>query len=737
MKILEMTATFGNLNKATLHTGEGFTLVSAPNESGKSTWAAFLRSMLYGFPARDRDKEGHLAEKNRYQPWSGAPMEGSLTLTWQGRDITIYRGPKGNTPWGAFSAVYTATGEVVPGLTGENCGETLLGVSREVFERTAFVGQGEGALSPSADLEKRVAALATTGEEEVSFSQVERRLLDWRNRRKVNVKVGLIPQLEGELRETQEAISRQGTLLEQIQTLTSEKEALENRKAELEGKLRAHENARSAQMSQRRAQAQADYDEALDKVESLRKTAGLLPPAEELRQAQGDLSYLRTLNAQLKQADKALPEARAKAESAERAVKVATWFEGMDSVQASTQAQKDHDTAKYGNYPRSTIFIALFLALVAPFAMYNWWKSGNYSLAVTWAIAAVAWLANFIIFRRRRKAAQIIFERYRVEKYEDILVRATEYQRNYTAAQEAGRALQALETERDKLYDRQSELTVQLLDLVHTFAPEVTTVDGVSAAISRALQQGETYRMAESNLKSAEKLLSALPAPRSTATGTVPVPVSVPEGDPEQLSAQLAAVTSQLSQVSQQAALIQGELHSLGDPAEWEARHSALTEVLELRRGEYDALSLALESLKNADSLLREKFSPAVNERAGHYLALLTGGKYSKASLTRQFQALAQEEGGTAPRSDLSLSGGTAQQLYLAVRLAMCDLALPQSEPCPILLDDVLDPFDDGRAKLALDCLLDVARARQVLLFTCHSREEEMLKGAPVTVMKL
>ena len=67
----------------------------------------------------------------------------------------------------------------------------------------------------------------------------------------------------------------------------------------------------------------------------------------------------------------------------------------------------------------------------------------------------------------------------------------------------------------------------------------------------------------------------------------------------------------------------------------------------------------------------------------------------------------------------------------------MCDLALPVEDPCPILLDDVLDPFDDGRAKLALDCLLDVAKTRQVLLFTCHSREKEMLKDAAVTVAEL
>lgn len=126
-----------------------------------------------------------------------------------------------------------------------------------------------------------------------------------------------------------------------------------------------------------------------------------------------------------------------------------------------------------------------------------------------------------------------------------------------------------------------------------------------------------------------------------------------------------------------------------------------------------------------------------MNQKAGEYLSALTGGKYSKAALTRQFQALAQEPEDAALRSDLALSAGAAQQLYLALRLAMCELALPQAEPCPLVLDDVLDAFDDQRAGLALNCLLDVARTRQVLLFSCHSREKELLRGTDAEITAL
>ena len=163
MKIKSMTATFGRLERARLEPGPGLTLIHGPNEGGKSTWAAFWRAMLYGIDTRDRDKKGYLADKNRYQPWSGAPMEGEVVLDYEGRDITIRRGPRGNTPFGAFSAVFTGTQEPVPGLTASNCGELLTGVGAEVFTRSAFLGDGNLSLTTAPELERRIAALVTSG----------------------------------------------------------------------------------------------------------------------------------------------------------------------------------------------------------------------------------------------------------------------------------------------------------------------------------------------------------------------------------------------------------------------------------------------------------------------------------------------------------------------------------------------------------------------------------------------
>lgn len=741
MRILEMTATFGTLHKATLRPGPGLTLILAPNEGGKSTWGAFLRAMLYGFPPRDRDKEGHLAEKGRYQPWSGAAMEGTLILEWKGRSLTLYRGPKGSVVWGAFSAQWTATGEAVAGLTGENCGEILLGVSREVFERTAFVSQGEISLSPSGDLEKRVAALATSGEEDVSFSQVERRLKDWLNRRKVNSRVGLIPELEGELSQVEGSLERQGDLLRRAQEARQETERLEAEKARLEVQLRSHAAASEAQRAETRRQAKKDYDEALAQLEVIEKTAQALPPSEELRRAQGDLAYLNTLTANLKMAEKSIPEAREKAEEAEKAVRADPLFGNLDPAQAAQRSQRDHDEAERLTKPDRKFRQVLGVCALSPLLnlLYLCWqgRSPDHLLfvgVVGLLLLGVIAIVLLVIKQSREEKAAALLSRYGAQTPEDILACSAAYQEKYTAAQDRNQELRAVETERDKLSAQREELTAQLLDFVHPFAPEVTDSFGVSAALSRALQQGERYSLAKAKAEAAEKLLSALPSP--AAGEARPVPVMAPQGDPAELSRQLGTVNGDLRRAGDAAARLQGELRSLGDPAELEARRDRLLEQLELRRGEYDAIAAAIESLKNADSLLRERFSPAVNQKAGEYLSVLTGGKYDRASLTRQFQALAQETGETPSRQDLSLSSGAAQQLYLAVRLAMCELALPQEEPCPILLDDALDAFDDVRAGLALQCLLETARSRQILLFSCHSREKELLRGTEAAIIE-
>ena len=58
------------------------------------------------------------------------------------------------------------------------------------------------------------------------------------------------------------------------------------------------------------------------------------------------------------------------------------------------------------------------------------------------------------------------------------------------------------------------------------------------------------------------------------------------------------------------------------------------------------------------------------------------------------------------------------------MRLAVCELALPEGASCPLIIDDALVNLDEARQQQAMSLLAQIARKRQVILFTCRKLQE-------------
>ena len=144
-----------------------------------------------------------------------------------------------------------------------------------------------------------------------------------------------------------------------------------------------------------------------------------------------------------------------------------------------------------------------------------------------------------------------------------------------------------------------------------------------------------------------------------------------------------------------------------------------------------------MSTLARANTQLQGRFSPALGQRAAEIFDQLTGGAYSGVALDRTLRVSAEPAGTGVPRDVGYLSAGAADQLYLAVRLAVCDLVLPQENAVPIVLDDALASFDDARCAAALDYLRKEAEKRQILLFTCHSREAAYFQDDPAVSIQV
>ena len=238
MKIISMTATFGKLGGETLVLDQALNVLAAPNEWGKSTWCAFLTAMLYGIDTRERSRGENLAEKEKYLPWSGKPMEGTLRLLHEGRDITIQRRTKGRTPMGDFLAWETNTGLAIRELTAENCGLVLLGVEKSVFQRTGFLRFSDLPVKADDALRRRLNALVTTGDETGDGERLAAKLRELKNRCRHN-QTGLIPACQADIRAAQEQLWEVQSLSKQEMALAAELERREQELADLENHRRA------------------------------------------------------------------------------------------------------------------------------------------------------------------------------------------------------------------------------------------------------------------------------------------------------------------------------------------------------------------------------------------------------------------------------------------------------------------------------------------------------------------
>ncbi|MEG0824255.1 MAG: AAA family ATPase [Oscillospiraceae bacterium] len=732
MTIHRMTANFGRLAGETLTLTPGLNLIAAPNESGKSTWCAFLRAMLYGIPTSQRDKAGFLAEKNRYQPWSGAPLEGILELTWQGRDITLRRFAKGAVPFGGFEAVYTGTGEVVPGLTGENCGETILGVGREVFERTAFVGQAGAQFDGAPELETRIAALASSGEEDVSYSETQRRLKDWRNGIMANKAVGALPKKQQELQEIEELLGRLESAERRSCEARIQIEALSQKRTVLEGERGYYAALRDADKRERYEAAKAALLEAQRDEKALRGELaryGTMPDMETLRNAQGELAFVTTLETALKGA---VIESGA-AETAAREARTAA-ADPLFGELTPDELKRKIETEKLAPPPlkRSPLRIAGWILCALSVLGLAVWAILKFAMELALApaipvICGVVAAGSLVLalLSKGKLQPSAMLQQYGVADFEELEVKAAAFGENWNLMVEAERQSELL-SGRVAEYTRQREEALQKLrDFAKPFAPDATDAVSLSVALSRALMLEDKLEKAAARTASAAQVWGAVSADgepvAADVTGTPP-PHSA-----EETERLLTETAGELRRLTDTLAMAQGEKNTLGDPAALGTRALALEEELEKLRGDYDALTAALECLEAANGALQARFSPDLNRRAGEIFQKLTGEKYQGVTLNRDFEASATEAGGLIPRRVLSLSQGTADQLYLAVRLAVCDLVLSADDPSPLVLDDALVTFDDSRMAAALRYLQTLAEARQILLFTCQSREGEIL----------
>jgi len=703
MRIYRMTATFGKLEHETLTLEPGLNVIEAPNEWGKTTWCAFLITMLYGLDTRAKTTKTALADKEKYAPWSGSPMAGRIDLNWNGRNITIERATKGRTPMGIFRAYETDSGLAVPELTAANCGSVLLGVEQSVFRRTGFVRQSDMPVTQDDALRRRLNALVTTGDETGDGDKLAAELKDLKNRCRYN-RTGLLPQAEAQQKELEEKIA-------ELDALQIHSRKLRERLGEVKSWLRVLENHADALQyaaaeadAQRVAEVRDLQDQAEIRMTALEQQCARQPAREEVeRKLWAIQTYREALDKyrmdEEQTASQPLPPVPPEV------------FRSMTVEQAREMVVQDRKRyellTRTKPYLMFTLLAWVLLILCIPAVFMEEYLIGG----ISGLLGLILMILGIRKKTARRKEAGMMAEKYGCEFPEAWMMQLQHYEeekKNYD------QAVLDYRVARGDLDIQNTFLQKQRESLFGSQSPEK-----VQEVWQQMLKKWEAYDAVRRDYQQAQKHLQILQDMAQPVTKP-PAMEDILVYPAEETQSLLAEARAEQQRLQNRLSQYQGRMEALGDADSLQSELRTVEEHIGKLEDTYAAVTLALDTLAQARQALQRKFAPRISSRAQELLAKMTAGRYDRLSLSEDLSLLAGAGEENTLREILWRSDGTVDQLYLALRLAVAEELMPDA---PLVLDDAFVRFDDTRLKAAMEILHQEAEQKQVILFTCQARE--------------
>lgn len=150
-----------------------------------------------------------------------------------------------------------------------------------------------------------------------------------------------------------------------------------------------------------------------------------------------------------------------------------------------------------------------------------------------------------------------------------------------------------------------------------------------------------------------------------------------------------------------------------------------------------EAIEMAKNTIESLSKDIHRQFAPTINKKIGRIIKNITDGKYTNIRVDDKLDmGISNPITGEIINVN-SLSGGTIDQLYFSLRYGVIDSI--REEAPPLILDDCFIQYDDNRLKNMMNFLLDISKDRQIILFTCHKREMEILDkmGEDFNLIKL
>ena len=716
---------FGKLSDFTCEFTEGCNTVCEENGWGKSTLAAFLRVMLFGF--RNEGKRDPIEnERKRYTPWQKGVYGGELQFENRGKQYSVRRIFGNKAAEDEFQLTDPVTHLPSEDFT-EKLGEELFQIDAASFERTTFISQNDCETFVTDSINAKIGNLAENTDDINNFETADKRLNDLLNAMSPTRKTGSlrrdkdrITELKTRIRNGQDIRTTMDSIAARKRTALEEREKLAGELAELQAK---QQELGAYKDQQAKREKYLDLTAKLAERERLLKEAksyfnGVIPTEEDLRKCLSRCSEAESIRraTELSEQMGSVPGGSARYEEQEVEYREkAARLKTLETVQAQEQRRilRERETGRKRKNVFGILGIVLLLAGGVCFLLKQT-VPGGVLLALGVVALGAAWYVSSGI------PGDETLENGEIDDLRAELVRLEEEQRLAASRQKQR------QEERDRRYGEQKEQYEKLENEIHQFFTRIGILqeEHPEEQLTELLHRRSDYRNALMEYDKSEQELKTF-----ERTEDIPrlLALKAPEGEEslESLTEEMKVLSGRMEERFQTIRSYQEQLSSLQEV--WDQVESmedeleVLQEDIDRRSKQYELLGTTKKLLEEARSSFTARYTEPVMEGFRKYYKILTGTECDNYQLDANTKLQIIE--GNMPRDIGYMSLGNRDLIGICMRMALVEAMYETTQPF-LILDDPFVNLDENRTKGAMRFLGEIAKEYQVIYFTCHGSRE-------------
>lgn len=750
-------SSFGGLKNVNLQFDGDFSVVYGDNENGKTTVMNFIKMMFYGTERASSQISKNLRKK--YTPWDNSAMAGSIDFEANNRNYRIERsfGNSNSTDKVTLIDLDLGKRETV----AADIGNKLFGLSSAAFERSVFVGQfgfPENNAIAEGELNSKLSNLTLTGDQNISFDQVNKRLESAKFA--LMSKSGRAGEYDKNLKTAANLENRLEMAKDKQLQLTQKKDAaqklafeitdLQKKCDSLKTKIDSEQDVRNAEKLKELLSLKEKLDQlnltlklengqlvdemfvrkvefCISKIETAENKAAAKQSEIELLQNNLDLA----LNPSPDMTPEKAQELQVKIENLEK--------ESRDIADKITNSK--NKTAKNTSY-LIPLFIGIVMLIGGVFAF-----TFNNILGSIIGVLGIGCLISALISNKNGKAkaekkAQNLLD-LKLKENQLISVIATEkanlnaintaLNSNAAIIEKQQQMLENCKTELETLQNEKTSDSISLFELFSHYK-KTSDISVVKEELEKIRQKATEQKEIKQNINyilkdvgnisytQAQEKLEKINSSADSVTNF------------EEIKAQYSSLLADITERKTTAATLLAEIKSLtssvGNTESLKQELETLKAKMANQKEYCDALDIAISVLADSFVEVRRSFGSVLEKKASDIFSGITGGKYQNMSVSKSFDITVEKADVFGSKELEYLSSGTADQAYLSLRLALCELMAEENGRLPLFLDDALAQYDDSRVKTALEFLKNYSADGQIIMFTCHNSVSEFAKTA-------